>query len=129
VFHRPLRRPLAIVSLLSVVDYLLWNWSFSGGHDVLTIVAGLTLTPLLIALLWLLVVGATRLLAGATRRARSQSYTRAGGSSRRRGAAGPRAGEPRTTAESRSARGQRAATGAGAGEAPSSASPSSKLAA
>jgi hypothetical protein len=44
-------------------DYLLWNWSLQGNHDVLSLVSGLTLPPLAIALAWLLALNATRLLA------------------------------------------------------------------
>ena len=35
-------------------DYLLWNWSLNGNHDVLALVSGLTLPPLALACLWLL---------------------------------------------------------------------------
>jgi len=31
-------RPLVFVSGLTVGDYLLWNWSLSGNHDVLALV-------------------------------------------------------------------------------------------
>ena len=55
-------RPLALVSVLAGGDYLLWNWSLQGSHDVLALVSGLTLTPLAIALLWLLVLNGARLL-------------------------------------------------------------------
>ena len=40
------RRPLVFVSGLTVGDYLLWNWSLNGNHDVLALVSGLTLPPL-----------------------------------------------------------------------------------
>ena len=46
-------RPLAIVSGLTIGDYLLWNWSLNANHDVLALVSGLTLPPLTIAFLWL----------------------------------------------------------------------------
>ena len=42
-------RPLAIVSGLTIGDYLLWNWSLNANHDVLALVSGLTLPPLAIA--------------------------------------------------------------------------------
>ncbi|MEA2334689.1 MAG: hypothetical protein QOG40_1179, partial [Solirubrobacteraceae bacterium] len=46
-------RPLAIVTGLTIGDYLLWNWSLNANHDVLALVSGLTLPPLTIAFLWL----------------------------------------------------------------------------
>jgi len=41
-------RPRALVFLLvlTVADYLLWNWSIANGRDILSLVAGLTLLPL-----------------------------------------------------------------------------------
>jgi hypothetical protein len=55
-------RPLLFVSGLTVGDYLLWNWSLSGNRDVLSLVSGLTLPPLLAACAWLLVLTLARLL-------------------------------------------------------------------
>jgi hypothetical protein len=83
--HRPFR-PLAVVLVLAGADYLLWNWSLSHSHDILALVAGMTLPPLLIALAWLLVVGSGRLIAhtarswrvGATRRVRARPAHPAG---------------------------------------------------
>jgi hypothetical protein len=66
-------RPLALVSVLAAGDYLLWNWSLQGSHDVLALVSGLTLPPLAIALIWLLALNVTRLLARAARTPRQQS--------------------------------------------------------
>jgi hypothetical protein len=57
------RRPLAIVFVLAVGDYLLWNWSLGGSHDVLALISGLTLVLLVIALLWLVALSGARLLA------------------------------------------------------------------
>ncbi len=62
-------RPLAIVSGLTIGDYLLWNWSLNGSHDVLALVSGLTLPPLAAALVWLIALTAARLLGHATGRA------------------------------------------------------------
>jgi hypothetical protein len=56
-------RPLATVSGLTIGDYLLWTWSLNANHDVLSLVSGLTLPPLAIALVWLLAVTVVRLLA------------------------------------------------------------------
>ncbi len=52
-------------------DYLLWNWSLSHNHDIVALVAGLTLPPLLIAFVWLAVVGSGRLLANTARQWRA----------------------------------------------------------
>jgi hypothetical protein len=129
VFHRPLRRPLALVALLSLGDYLLWNWSLNGNHDIVALIAGVTLVPLLIALVWLLALGTTSLIAAAARRARTlpaaRSGTYAAARSRHAGAAAPaRDRRPATDSE----RGRHAA-GPGAAEVSPPASPSSKLAA
>jgi hypothetical protein len=61
-------RPLVVVSGLTVGDYLLWNWSLNGNHDVLSLVSGLTLVPLAVAALWLLALAIARLLASSARR-------------------------------------------------------------
>jgi len=78
-------RPLALVSGLTLGDYLLWNWSLNGNHDVLAVVAGLTLPPLAIAFVWLLALTAGRLIARSTHR--SSARGRAA-----RASAGPRPG-------------------------------------
>jgi hypothetical protein len=64
-------RPLALVSVLAAGDYLLWNWSLNGNHDVLALVSGLTLPPLAIACIWLFALSAMRLLAHTVNRSRS----------------------------------------------------------
>ena len=61
-------RPLVLVSGLTVGDYLLWNWSLNSNHDVLALIAGLTLPPLVIACLWLLAVNVARVIARYPRR-------------------------------------------------------------
>jgi hypothetical protein len=66
---------LAIVSGLTIGDYLLWNWSLNGSHDVLALVSGLTLPPLAAAFLWLIALTAARLLAR-TRRPSARKATR-----------------------------------------------------
>jgi hypothetical protein len=83
-------RPLALVSAVTIGDYLLWNWSLSHGHDVLALVSGLTLPPLTIAWLWLLALSLARLLARSTRRspAPSPAPSAAARQSRRREAGG-----------------------------------------
>jgi hypothetical protein len=52
-------------------DYLLWNWSLGANRDVVALVSGVALIPLLIALAWLLVVAAVQLLAFLVRRPRA----------------------------------------------------------
>jgi hypothetical protein len=61
-------RPLVFVTGLTVGDYLLWNWSLNGNHDVLALVSGLTLPPLAVACLWLLAMSVARLIAATARR-------------------------------------------------------------
>ena len=72
-------RPLVLASGLTLGDYLLWNWSLNSNHDVLALVAGLTLPPLAIACLWLLAVNVARLIARYPRRPSGQvSHTSTG---------------------------------------------------
>ena len=98
---------MVIVALLALGDYLLWNWSLSANHDVLALVSGMTLIPLLIALAWLVVLAVARLIARTAQRPRARS------SAAER--AGLREGGQGSTS--------------GADEAPTASSPSSKLAA
>jgi len=62
---------LATVCGLTIGDYLLWNWSLNANHAVLALVSGLTLPPLAVAFVWLLVLTLARLVASASRDARS----------------------------------------------------------
>ncbi len=62
------RRPLVFVLLLTVGDYLVWNWSLNGNHDVIALASGLTLPPLALASIWLLAVAGARLLGAMARR-------------------------------------------------------------
>jgi uncharacterized membrane protein len=75
--HRPRRPllPLAIIVVLSLSDYLLWNWSLGANHDIVALVCGMTLIPLLIALLWLLVLAVAHLLARTAQRPRARHPT------------------------------------------------------
>ena len=65
-------RPLVLVSGLTLGDYLLWNWSLNGNHEVLALIAGLTLPPLALAWVWLIAVNLARLLSRGTRRISAQ---------------------------------------------------------
>ncbi len=78
------RRPSVFVLALTVGDYFLWNWSLSANHEVLALVSGLTLPPLALVSLWILAVGAMRVVAAfaGSRRAARAGRVRAGGSSR-----------------------------------------------
>jgi hypothetical protein len=68
--QRPIRS-LAVVGVLALGDYMLWNWSVGASHDVVALVAGVALIPLLIALAWLVVVAVARLLAHVAQRPRA----------------------------------------------------------
>lgn len=85
------RRPLVFVSGLTLGDYLLWNWSLNGNHDVIALIAGLTLPPLAVVLLWMLVLTCARLLGYAARRPTKRSHSAA---ARRRSAALSATAEP-----------------------------------
>jgi hypothetical protein len=96
-------RPLAIVSGLTIGDYLLWNWSLNGSHDVLALVSGLTLPPLAAAFLWLIALTGARLVArtrrpgarkagrASTRQSQSRSATKRPRAAFARGRSGRRA--------------------------------------
>jgi hypothetical protein len=124
--YRPLR-PLVVVALLALGDYLLWNWSLGANHDIVALVCGMTLIPLLIALAWLFVVAVTRLIAHTARRPRA-GVVRAGREPRLYGRRAGTAGAPASGEEPRATFGGDPATAA-AGRPPTTASPSSKLAA
>jgi hypothetical protein len=61
------------VLALTVGDYLLWNWSLNGNHDVIALASGLTLPPLALVSLWVLALAAMKLLAAGARLRRSPS--------------------------------------------------------
>jgi len=129
VTNRPLR-PLAIVALLALGDYLLWNWSVSGNHDALALVAGVTLIPLLIALVWLTVLAVAHLFALAARRSHAGApASRAGAGAwpgRTRADSGTRLDPPSPQEAARSAT---SGPAVGARQTETTASPSSQLAA
>jgi type II secretory pathway pseudopilin PulG len=70
--QRP-QRSLAVVGVLALGDYLLWNWSIGANHDVVALVSGMTLIPLLIALAWLLLVAAARLIGHVAQRPKASA--------------------------------------------------------
>jgi hypothetical protein len=55
-------RALVFLLVLTAGDYLLWDWSIAGGHDIVSLVAGLTLLPLAAISLGQLALAAGRLL-------------------------------------------------------------------
>lgn len=64
-------RALALLLPLTAVDYLLWDWSVAGSHDVLALISGMTLLPLAVLSLWLIGVATLRLLAHSLRQSRT----------------------------------------------------------
>jgi hypothetical protein len=56
VLAMPARVP-ATVLVVAGLDFLAWRWA-SGSHDTIAMVAGLTLVPLVILLLWTAVLAA-----------------------------------------------------------------------
>jgi membrane protein implicated in regulation of membrane protease activity len=73
-------RVLVFLLVLTAGDYLLWDWSIADGHDIVSLVAGLTLLPLATVSLGGLVLAGARLLAWLL--GRSSTSTRAGRTSR-----------------------------------------------
>ena len=61
-------RPVAILLAAVALDYAVWNSSLAGGSDVAGMISGLTLPPLIAALLVLMAVNAVRGVGDATRR-------------------------------------------------------------
>ncbi len=133
---------LAVVGVLALSDYVLWNWSVGANHDVVALVAGMTLIPLLIALTWLVVVAVARLLAHAAQRPKTSRAGARGGAAGRETRADARSRGSRVGVSATSTSGARAVAPPGAqttsaaephpalgDPAATAASPSSKLAA
>ena len=76
---------------LTAGDYLLWNWSLSGNHDVPALVSGLTLPPLAAASMLLIATTVLRLVARSTRRLGTGQTSRAA----ERGISAQRVSRPR----------------------------------
>lgn len=55
-------RALPLLLALTAADYALWDWSIADGHDILSLVSGLTLLPVAAVTVGMLVVGGARLL-------------------------------------------------------------------
>jgi hypothetical protein len=58
---------MALVGALTAGDFLLWNWSLSANHDVLALIAGVTLLPLAAASVLLAALTALQLASRFTR--------------------------------------------------------------
>jgi hypothetical protein len=56
-------RVLAFLLVLTAGDYLLWDWSIADNHDIVSLLAGLTLVPLAAVSLAQLVLAGGRLMA------------------------------------------------------------------
>jgi hypothetical protein len=65
-------RALPLLLVLTAADYALWDWSIANGHDILSLIAGLTLLPLAAATVALIALGAARLLGFALARPAAQ---------------------------------------------------------
>jgi hypothetical protein len=57
-----------LVGALTTGDFLLWNWSLSANHDVLALIAGVTLLPLAAASVLLAALTVAQLASRLTRR-------------------------------------------------------------
>jgi hypothetical protein len=82
-------RALPLLLAMTTGDYALWDWSIADGHDVVSLVAGLTLIPLAAVSLAGLVLAGGRLVgvvfgsrAGKRARPRARTHARAGHASR-----------------------------------------------
>ncbi len=65
--------------VLTGFDYALWDWSIESGHDIVSLVAGLTLLPLAALSVGGLVLAVARLggrLLGKSGASRSRAHTR-----------------------------------------------------
>jgi hypothetical protein len=68
---------LLLLLALTAGDYLLWQWSIAGGHDILSLLAGCTLVPLTAISAYRLVLAGAGLLSWVARRSRARSGTNA----------------------------------------------------
>jgi hypothetical protein len=93
-------RALVPLLVLTAVDYALWDWSIADGHDIVSLVAGLTLLPLAAVSLGGLVLAGARgvgfLMGRSTGRARPGARASRGAapSGPRRSAETPEQGSP-----------------------------------
>jgi hypothetical protein len=102
-------RRLALLGAVTLGDYLLWNWSLAGNHDVLAIAAGLSLLPLIFACLWLLGMSVLHLISSSTGRSQRGRAAPPVAPRERAGGAGPALGRPLQARAPASSAGKRAA--------------------
>ncbi len=55
-------RVLPLLLAVVAADYALWDWSIASGHDIVSLVAGLTLLPMATIALGMVAVAGARLL-------------------------------------------------------------------
>ena len=55
-------RALPLLLALTAADYVLWDWSIAKSHDIVSLVAGLTLLPLAAIAVGMLAIAGARLL-------------------------------------------------------------------
>ncbi|HEY5261269.1 MAG TPA: hypothetical protein VIJ33_04100 [Solirubrobacteraceae bacterium] len=55
-------RALLLLLVLTAGDYLLWQWSIAGSHDILSLLAGFTLVPLVAVSAWRLALAGAGML-------------------------------------------------------------------
>lgn len=75
-------RALPLLLALTAADYALWDWSIADGHDIVSLVSGLTLLPLAAATLAMLAVGGARLVELALERSSGRHNASAAGRGR-----------------------------------------------
>lgn len=80
-------RALPLLLVLTAADYAFWDWSIAGGHDLVSLISGLTLLPLAAATLAMLAVGAGRLLSLALEHPATRRRSAAGDAAKRRASA------------------------------------------
>ncbi len=61
-------KALVCVSAATAGDYMLWNWSIGGAHDILALASGLILLPLAAVCFGLLALTCLQLVARSVRR-------------------------------------------------------------
>ncbi len=104
-------RPRALLFLLalSAGDYLLWQWSIAGGHDIVSLLAGCTLVPLAAVSAYRLVLAGASLLSLGARLSRGRSRASAPAKRVSRGAQAPPQARRGSDAEADSSSGKLAA--------------------
>lgn len=66
-------RPLAAALTLVLADWGLWTWSIGSDHGNVSLIAGLVMAPLFVALIWLATMAVTGGLRSAAERVRRRN--------------------------------------------------------